>query len=158
VLSWNKGQQRAIVGLISRITHKAVLLNLLCGEELDQSREIRSTWNRSQSESSGPTTSSESSNIEWFITLEQRVKQIFAREENTKDTMDVTEAFRIARSELQKSIEQQLPTISVRDVAPEDLWDIFGLRREIGPSHHWFLTPIEVRVMSNHLGKSYLQP
>jgi hypothetical protein len=46
--------------------------------------------------------------------------------------------------------------IAVRDIAPEDLWDIFDLRREIGPSHHWFLTPMEVRDMSSHLGKSYL--
>ena len=48
MLNWNEGQQRSIVALVSRITRDAAAIDLLFDKMANQSREIRSTWNREQ--------------------------------------------------------------------------------------------------------------
>ncbi|KAL4782579.1 hypothetical protein BJX76DRAFT_358841 [Aspergillus varians] len=164
VLNWNEGQQRSIVDLVSRIIRDAATVDLLFDETASQSREIRSTWNREQSGSSQnedyvndsadseSATSSRSPKMDWLTRLENKMKQIIERRKDLKDTLDFKEAFKLARSESQKKVQQQqLPTKAVTDIAAEDLWGIFGLRLEKGRTQTWYLPASERRGMPSHL-------
>ncbi|KAJ0421235.1 hypothetical protein BJY00DRAFT_312148 [Aspergillus carlsbadensis] len=166
VLNWKEGQRGAILCLISRIIRDAATLCLLIKDEVNESSEIRSTWNRSQPDLSenkdymdnaadnGP---SEPPNMEWFTRFENRVMEIVARRGTPKDIIDAEEAFRAARAESQKSAQQQqplLPKMAVTDIPSEDLFDIFGLRHETAPGRGcWALADSEERGLPSHLGK-----
>ncbi|KAL3460129.1 hypothetical protein BJX64DRAFT_290610 [Aspergillus heterothallicus] len=177
VLNWNKGQQRSIVELVSRIIHDAATIALLFNETPSQSRQIQSTWNRERSGSSqnednedcgSDSTDSESATVspspdmDWFTKLENKIKHIMERRKNPKDILDFEEAFNLARHEShnipeqkqgkQKQQKQQnLPTKAVTDIAAEDLWGIFRLKLEEGQTQTWYLAASERRGVSSHL-------
>ncbi|KAL2868342.1 uncharacterized protein BJX67DRAFT_54710 [Aspergillus lucknowensis] len=186
-LNWVDGHKHLIIGLINKIIDQAVTATMSADTEISGSMwvfewsQMAKTWNSPYSPHSPQYDSAEEDNIhslqnlddtttqqfkpysilkmEFLTELKDHCKELIRRAfhgERVENKLE--QLFQITTEKLKNQQPRKGPdSIAVTKIDPNDLFEMFNLRRELNPPNYWRVAPWEVKEVSTHLATTLEQ-